>query len=241
MLFFYVRHGDPTYNPDALTPLGRRQAEAVGRRLSAFGVDKIYASTSTRAIQTAQPAAEMMKKEITQLDFANESHAWNELSVIREDGLRTWAMSYAPYRKLFLSDEIRRLGREWYRHPALAEFPMEQGMRRIQRETDAFFESLGYRHTPGLNAFQAVHHHEERVALFAHQGFGLAFLSCVLDIPYPEMCIHFDMGHSGLTVIEFRKETEDSDLVIPRVLTLGNDGHLWRDGMPTAYQNQIRF
>lgn len=64
MLFFYVRHGDPTYNPDALTPLGRRQAEAVGRRLSAFGVDKIYASTSTRAIQTAQPAAEMMKRKL---------------------------------------------------------------------------------------------------------------------------------------------------------------------------------
>ena len=32
MLFFYIRHGDPIYSPDSLTPLGRRQAEALGRR-----------------------------------------------------------------------------------------------------------------------------------------------------------------------------------------------------------------
>ena len=31
MLLLYVRHGDPIYSPDSLTPLGERQAEAVGR------------------------------------------------------------------------------------------------------------------------------------------------------------------------------------------------------------------
>lgn len=53
MLLFYVRHGDPTYEPDALTPLGRRQAEALARRLSLYGLDRIYTSSSTRAMQTA--------------------------------------------------------------------------------------------------------------------------------------------------------------------------------------------
>ena len=51
MLLFYLRHGDPTYNPDALTPLGHRQAEALAKRLSVYGLDKIYASTSIRAMQ----------------------------------------------------------------------------------------------------------------------------------------------------------------------------------------------
>ena len=49
MLLFYVRHGDPIYNPDSLTPLGERQAEAIARRLALYGIDKIYSSTSTRA------------------------------------------------------------------------------------------------------------------------------------------------------------------------------------------------
>ena len=55
MILFYVRHGDPIYNPDQLTPLGHRQAESVAKRLALFGIDEIYASTSTRAMQTAQP------------------------------------------------------------------------------------------------------------------------------------------------------------------------------------------
>ena len=63
MLFFLIRHGDPIYNPDSLTPLGERQAEAVGKRLALYGVDKIFASTSKRAEQTAVPTCEMLKKE----------------------------------------------------------------------------------------------------------------------------------------------------------------------------------
>ena len=47
MLLFYVRHGDPIYEPDQLTPLGHRQAESVARRLALFGVDEVYASTKT--------------------------------------------------------------------------------------------------------------------------------------------------------------------------------------------------
>lgn len=32
MLLFYVRHGDPVYQPDSLTPLGEKQADAVAKR-----------------------------------------------------------------------------------------------------------------------------------------------------------------------------------------------------------------
>ena len=42
MLLFYIRHGDPTYTPDALTPLGERQAEALAKRLSLYGLNRIY-------------------------------------------------------------------------------------------------------------------------------------------------------------------------------------------------------
>ena len=38
MLLFYIRHGRPTYSPDALKPAGRRQAEAIARRLALYGV-----------------------------------------------------------------------------------------------------------------------------------------------------------------------------------------------------------
>ena len=50
MLLFYVRLGDPIYDPDSLTPLGESQAEAVGKRLAFYGLDEVYASSSNRCI-----------------------------------------------------------------------------------------------------------------------------------------------------------------------------------------------
>ncbi len=38
MLLYYIRHGDPIYDPDSLTPLGERQSEALRRQTAgAFG------------------------------------------------------------------------------------------------------------------------------------------------------------------------------------------------------------
>ena len=76
----------------------------------------------------------------------------------------------------------------------------------------------------------------ERVALFAHQGFGLAFLSSLLDIPYPLFSSHFDIGHSGMTVIEFSEAPGET---VPRVLQLSNDAHIYSEGLPVKYQNRI--
>ena len=105
-------------------------------------------------------------------------------------------------------------------------------------ETDNFLHSLGYEHIPDTGAYKVLQNNHERVALFAHQGFGLAFLSCMLDIAYPQFSIHFDMGHTGMTVIEFK---EEGGIAIPRVLTLASDSHIYHEGLPTNYQNKLRF
>ena len=238
MLFFYIRHGDPIYDPDSLTALGKRQAEAVARRLALYGIDEIYASTSTRAIQTATPTSEILKKPITKLDFANESHAWRELTVVREDtGNKSWMFQDMPTRALFNTDEVRELGFQWYAHPAFKDYDFKAGIDRIQMESDAFFASFGYVRE-GVGKYKVVNGNNKRVAMFAHQGFGLAFLSCIIGSPYPMFSSHFDMSHTGLTVIEFPDEGGYSH---PKILTMASDSHLYRDGLPTKYNNSIYF
>lgn len=238
MLFFLIRHGDPIYNPDSLTPLGERQAEAVGKRLALYGVDKIFASTSKRAEQTAVPTCEMLKKEMTLLEWCREGNAWQQLTVVDEQGKRHWGFQDAATIKLFNSPELMAYGKEFYKHPHFEGTTFEEGIHRIGREADAFFASLGYVHEPENNRYRAESPTDERIALFAHQGFGLAFLSWLLDIPYPLFCTHFDMSHSGMTVIEFATQ---NGYAIPKVLTLANDSHLYREGLPTNYQNRLRF
>ena len=66
----------------------------------------------------------------------------------------------------------------------------------------------------------------------------MAFLSSVLDIPYPEFTLHFDLSHSSMTVLEFK---DVDGTVIPKVLTLSNDSHIYNENLPTKYNNVIVF
>ncbi len=243
MLLFYVRHGDPIYVPDSLTPLGLRQAEAIGKRLAMFGVDEIYSSTSERAKLTAKPLCELLKKDMTLLDFANENHAWRDLTCFRPDGTsRTWLFSDEETVSLFNTPEIYDLGQRWYEHPAFneekyAEEKYKEGIERIREYSRDFLLSLGYERV-GAGKYRVVKENEGRVALFAHAGFGLAFLSELVGIPYPAFTSHFDMCHSGLTVIEFKNE---GGFAYPKILTLSSDAHLYKEGLPTRYNGREPF
>ncbi len=235
MIFYYIRHGDPIYSPDSLTPLGHRQAEAAARRLAVHGLDQIYASTSERARLTALPTSELLKLEIEQLDWCNEGHASRELTAPYGEGKR-WLFHHPEIRPLLGSREMINLGENWYEHPAFADWDFKPGIDRIKRESDAFFASLGYEHDRENARYKCVAPNNKRIALFAHQGFGLAFLSSLLDIPYPLFATRFDLCHSSVTVIEF---ADDNGYCIPCVLSQANDSHIYHDGLPTKYNNRI--
>ena len=237
MLLFYVRHGDPIYNPDSLTPFGERQAEAVGKMLRSLRIDDVYASTSNRAQLTAKPLCEIAKKEMTLLDFANEGYAWRELTCFsKARDCNTWLFFAPEMKELFHTPEIIALGQRWYEHPVFKseEFKDKDyasGIARIQAGADEFIESLGYKRVSD-GKYEVVEHNDKRVAFFAHQGFGLAFLSCLVGIPYPMFCSHFDICTSGVTVVEFNN---DGGYSYPRILTLSSAAHLYKEGLPTRY------
>jgi probable phosphoglycerate mutase len=122
------------------------------------------------------------------------------------------------------------LGKKWYTHSWFKDTRFAEGTEFYQKNCDELFESLGYRHDRENNLYIPVNANNDKVALFAHQGFSLIFLSCVLDIPYPQFCTHFDMITTGVTAIEFR---EENGVVIPKVWQHAGDAHLYADRLPT--------
>ena len=235
MLFFYIRHGDPIYRPDSLTALGQKQADALAKRLSIYGIDKIYSSPSGRAIETAKPTCDLVKKEMEIVDFAAERLAFNDFS-IEKNGERMWIFADEESKMLLADESVTSLGHKWYEHKDLTAY--KKGVERISEETFNFFKSLGYEHIKNTGKYKVIKPNDERIALFAHQGFGFAFLSEILGIPYPVFTSHFNICHSSMTVIEFK---EENGFAIPRVLTLSSDSHIYREGLPTKYNNKIYF
>ncbi len=238
MLLYYIRHGEPIYNPDMLTDLGVKQAEALAKRLAIHGVDKIYASTSNRAIMTAKPTAELLNKEITTLDFCNESHAWSYFTVKTPNGGKEWCFQNADMIKCFSSNEITSLGKGWYEHSCFSDTNFKEGFEIVSQKADEFLTSLGFKHNADGTYDVLRKNNPDRIALFAHAGFGSVFLSSILDIPYPSFCTHFSFGHSGMTVIHF---DSTKDKAIPNVLTHSNDAHLYKEKILTKYNNVFSF
>ncbi len=228
MLLLYIRHGNPIYDPDGLTPLGERQAEALAKRLAVFGVDRIFASTSNRAIQTAKPISEMLKKEIMLLDFCHENYAAEEFFVLTKNGEHKWAFLDADTKELFADKRIS-LNEKWYEDSRFSGNKFQAGIERINKNVEEWLFGLGYRHDREKGIYEAINPTKAHIALFAHGGFGQAFLSSVLDIPYPMFCTRFEyLQHSAITAIEF---SEENGAVIPKVLTHSNDGHLYSEGI----------
>lgn len=238
MLFFYVRHGDPIYDPDSLTPLGHEQAKSLSKRFVTYGLDRIFASPSTRAMQTAQPTCDLLKQPMTVCPWADEGLAWQDFAIDASTGIHTWCFYDPAVMEIFRSPEVRALNDRWYEHPDLVKYDFGKGVARVNAAVDEFFLSLGYRHDRENCRYEPVAPTGERVALFAHQGFGLCFFASVLDIPYPEFSTHFDFTHSSMSVINFE---QNGKYVYPKVLQLSNDAHLYRDGLMAGYNNCYKF
>lgn len=224
MRLYYIRHGQPIYEPDSLTELGEAQARALAKRLSVIGIDRIFSSTSNRAYQTAKATSEQTGKEITQLEFTHEKYAAQEFVFENEKGERVWAFFSQNAREIF-ADKALAFNEKWYEDNRFSQYSFKMGVERVNANVDEWLLSLGYRHNRQRRVYEVVNSTQENVALFAHGGFGEIFMSSVLDIPYPLFCNHFDyLGHSQVTVIDF---AEHNGIVIPKVLTYSNDGHLY--------------
>ena len=236
MLLYYIRHSDPIYDPDGLTPLGERQSEAVARRLAQHGIDKIYSSDSNRAKETARPLAEMLKKDVTELPWANEGRFFQNASGIAEDGSKRFLADINSWAELYNSPEVRKMGNDWVKHPEIAKTNLPEGIATIQREADALLLAHGFRHDHEKCCYFREKASDERVALFAHAAFGKAFLSCVLDIPYPLFATRHDISHSSVTVIRF---VDRGFGWLPQLMTYSNDSHLYAENLPTKYNNDI--
>ena len=240
MILYYVRHGDPIYDPDSLTELGQKQAVALAKRFSLYGLDEVYSSPSIRAKQTAQPTCEALGLTMKICDWADEVRAAEDTGITNADGKWNWSFYDKDMIRKFNDPAVRALDMQWYKHEYFKDLPFERGMTRIQTAVDEFLLALGYKHDRENCCYEKVGKSPERVALFAHGGAANMILSSILDIPYPQFATRSAMSHSGVTVLTFGlSATGDEGRMYPQLWQYSNDSHLYKEDLLTGYCNQI--
>ncbi len=238
MLLYIIRHGDPIYNPDSLTPKGHLQAKALAKRLAVHGLDRIYASPLIRAQQTATPTAELLGLPIQTEDWTSESRTAADFYIHDDERkLHGWIF-HTNHDDLRTNTTSNCTIDNWHTFPPFTEYPeknFKAGYQRIIDASDEFLARHGYKREGAV--YKITNPNEERIAVFCHQGFGTTWLSHLLNIPPQLFWRSFDLSHSSVTVLTF--SNRENGFTSPMCLQLSDLSHIYREGLPFMYNNSI--
>ncbi len=231
MLLYIIRHGDPIYEPDSLTELGHKQAEALLPRLAPLGFDKLFVSPMIRARQTAAPTERALGMEAEVVDFLSENALFEKFSMQlpKPDGRIAARWCFHQQETNYKPRHPMEALENWYDLPVFADCREEAlpAFEKFIADSDEFLKRLGFVRDDGF--YKIKNPPYNRVAVFCHQGVGLTWMAHMLNIPHQMFWSSFDVTHTGISVLEF-KEYENG-ITTPMCLCLSDTSHLFGAGM----------
>lgn len=227
MRVLIIRHGDPEYVTDSLTSEGVREAEALARRLSSEiegKVTHLYTSPRGRARATAAPTEAALKKVAIVENWTRELTYWPRLPGTArpgEGGLAMWDLAATQVRSI---DSLTK-NAQWSLIPDIesAREPFEN----LQMDSDAFIARHGY--VREGHQYRIVRPNRDIIAVFCHGGFGLTWLSHLLNIPLAMVWTSFYLPPSSVTTVLF--DERSADFACPRAIGVGDISHLYKEDL----------
>ncbi|MBQ7821995.1 MAG: histidine phosphatase family protein [Clostridia bacterium] len=219
MKIFFVRHGDPDYDTDTLTELGKLQAEAAAKRLENCGIQRIFASSMGRAVATATPLAQRLSLEIETRDFIREIQcdALNKDEPILENG-HPWNVANAL---VSMGESLTKW--DWREHEPFSKSMAVNSVNKLEAGLDKWLEELGYRRE-GENYRVIGDDTKKTIAMFSHAGASTAAIAHMVSVPFPLACAIFAVNFTSITSIEL--EDTKGKLVKPMITLLNDHKHI---------------
>lgn len=215
MKLLIVRHADPDYSIDSLTPTGWEEAELLSRRLARLEAD-FYCSPLGRARDTARATMEKLGREAEVLPWLQEFPAQVEHpGVFGPDVAWDWLpAAWTAEPKFYDKDR-------WHTPDAMAG---------VKAHYDAVTEGLegllarhGYVREGQL--YRSVRPNEDTVVLFCHFGVECVLLSHLLGISPMPLWHGFCAAPTSVTTV--RTEERRQGTVSFRVSAFGDTSHLY--------------
>ena len=198
MRIVFIRHGEPNYELDCLTPKGKLQAQAAAQRLLRENIQEIYSSTMGRAKETAEAFCAVSGLPVKTLDFMRELD-WGSKdgTPLYADGHPWFCANQMVEQGLALNDP------DWENSPYFKNNKATDIVKNIQQKTDEWLLGLGLERRGNSYVPAEGKDQQKTVALFSHGGSSSAAIGHILGIPFPQTCALFHFGHTGITILRF--------------------------------------
>ncbi len=222
MRIYFIRHAEPHYPTDSLTPAGHREAQALAEHLAETGIDEIYSSPRGRARITAGYTAERLGLPVTVEPWSNELDGL----YLEEYGRSLWDIDGPVLRDPRVLADLNG----WSAVPPLDNARLAEHCAHVRAGSDDFLRRLGYPRQG--HVYRVERPNRKSIAFFAHLGFGLTWLAHLLEIPLPLMYSGFFLHPSSVTTILL--DERPAGTAVPRLLGVGDISHLRRAGLPPS-------
>ncbi|MBQ3134365.1 MAG: histidine phosphatase family protein [Oscillospiraceae bacterium] len=218
MKLIIIRHGDPNYELDTLTPGGWEEAELLAERISRLDVKNFYVSPLGRARDTASVTLKKMGRTAETMDWLREF----PINVIKpgeteEDVLWDWKPAdWTAVPEFYDPDK-------WQDVPIFAAANVREGIQKVKDGLDELLAKHGYvRHGLYYNAERA---NEDTIVFFCHFGLECVLLGHLLNVSPMILWHGFCAAPTSVTTIytEERREGQASF----RVAAFGDVSHLY--------------
>lgn len=245
MKLLLIRHGDPDYATDSLTPTGEKEAKLLAQWLAKQRVDELAVSPRGRAQATVQYTAEALGLPMLTLPWLREIRgtlrAWEDTeleaaAMKRADGNTQkgtipWNLqpSYLAARPDYF-DPVRWRETEVCKHSGFL-----QEYDEVTASFDAFLAERGYARESVL--YRATAPNDRVIALFCHAGVESVLLSHLIGAS-PFVLLHwFISPPTGVTVVHTEERIEGT--AIFRIAQFGETSHLALGGAAPSFRGRF--
>ena len=226
MRILFVRHGDPDYEIDSLTPKGRREAALAAERIGELDVAQFYCSPLGRARDTAAYTLRKTGREAEICDWLSEFDA----SVVLPSGevrVNCWDLmpSYWTAEEAFYDRE------RWTETELMRSGPAKERYRWVAGGLDEVLAAHGYRREGRI--YRTERGNRETLVFFCHFGVMCVMLSHLLGISPVPLWHGFVAAPGSVTTLA--TEEREKGIASFRCASYGDISHLYAAGEPPAF------
>lgn len=175
MRLLIVRHGDPDYKIDSLTPTGWKEAELLAQRLSKLDIKAFYVSPLGRARDTASVTLKRMSRQAEVCSWLQEFGV--RMQKPGEDHL-TCLWDWLP--ELWTADD-RYFDRElWHTSEIFQQYAVSENLKWVTDNLDILLARHGY--IRDGRYYRAESPNTDTIVLFCHFGVECVLLGHLLNI-----------------------------------------------------------